>query len=111
KGHDIAFNGKRERYLIEFLKEKFTKKSDLHYYYSWAGFGANLFKPNEKKIAELEEHIPKLEKEVNAYLKHRLLILPVYHTTAPPHEKLYWEIFSIFKTFLKYMPFVAYANA
>ena len=106
----IAFNGKRPRFLYEFLKEKLTKKSKLHFYYTWAGFGANLFKPSAKKVAELEEIIPKLEKEVNAYLQHRILILPVYHETALQHGKVYWEIFSIKKTFLKYMPFVAYAN-
>lgn len=48
--------------------------------------------------------------EINSYLQQRILIMPVYHSTAPIHGKLYSEIFSIKKTFLKYMPYVAYPN-
>ena len=36
--------------------------------------------------------------------------MPVYHTAAPTHGIVYKEIFSIRKTFLQYMPFVAFAN-
>ena len=44
------------------------------------------------------------------HLDKRLIVMPVYHTAAPQHGIVYKEIFSIRKTFLKYMPFVAYAN-
>src|SRR5699024_208285 len=44
------------------------------------------------------------------YLNDRLLIFPVYHTAARPHGEVYKEIFSIRKTFKKYMPYIAYAN-
>lgn len=109
-GPDIAFNGRPAHYFREFLKERLTQKSDLHYYYTWASFGANLFKPSPKKVQELESTIAEGEKEVQDYLQRKILILPVYHTTALPHGKVYWQLFSIFKTFKKYIPFVAYAN-
>ncbi len=50
------------------------------------------------------------DRRLDGYLNNRLLIFPVYHTAAPKHGKVYKEIFSIRKTFLKYMPYIAYAN-
>lgn len=106
----IAFGEKRARPLAEFLKERLVKKSDLHHYFTWAIFGANFFRPSQKKIKEINSTLEKGDQEIGEYLNKAILILPVYHTTALPHGQVYWELFSIFKTFKKYIPFVAYAN-
>ncbi|RKQ12319.1 amidase [Oceanobacillus bengalensis] len=109
-GAKIAFNGKPHHFLKEFVKDRVFNRSDIHHYYSWASFGANLFRPSPKKLLELKDIVGEGEKEVQAYLQRKLLILPVYHTTALPHGEVYWQIFSIWKTFQKFMPFAAYAN-
>ncbi|WP_249308286.1 amidase [Lederbergia citrea] len=94
----------------EFLKEKLTGKSDYHYYLSWALIGTRLFKPSAKRVQEIERTILAGDQFLREYLKKRILILPVYHRTAPNHGDLYRELFSIKKTFKMYMPYVAYAN-
>nr|WP_239549226.1 amidase family protein [Scopulibacillus daqui] len=43
-------------------------------------------------------------------MEKRLLIFPVYHRTAPNHGGLFKELFSIRKTFLRYLPYIIYAN-
>lgn len=96
--------------LAQYVKEKLTKNSDYHSYLTWAIIGANLFKPSKQKLTEVEQQIKSGDELISSYLHKRLLILPVYHSAAPKHGKLYAEIFSIRKTFLRYMPFVAYAN-
>ncbi len=95
---------------LEWLKEKTTKNSSYHRYLTWAIIGANTFKPSKKKLLQLEEQIKRGDQFIQRYLQNRLLILPVYHSPARKHGEVYAEIFSIRKTFLKYMPFVAYAN-
>ena len=57
-----------------------------------------------------EETLKRGDQHLEEYLESRILILPVYNRTAPEHGKLYSELFSIKKTFKKYMPYVAYAN-
>lgn len=47
---------------------------------------------------------------VQNYLQSRVLILPVYHSTAPAHGQQYREIFSVRRTFRKFLPFITYAN-
>lgn len=94
----------------EWFKEKTTKKSSYHRYLTWAIIGANTFKPSKDKLLQIEEQIKHGDRLVQSYLQNRLLILPVYHSPARKHGEVYSEIFSIRKTFLKYMPFVAYAN-
>lgn len=106
----IVFPNKKAHPFREFLKERLTRKSELHEYYTWAVFGANLFKPTEKKIKEIEEKLRAGDRDIQSYFQRRILILPVYHTAALPHGEVYWQLFSIRKTFLKYIPFVAYAN-
>jgi fatty acid amide hydrolase 2 len=39
-----------------------------------------------------------------------VLIVPVYHEPTLPHGEVYKEIFSIRKTYQKYMPYVSIAN-
>lgn len=94
----------------EWFKEVTLKNSDYHRFLTWAIIGANTFKPSHKRMVLLEQQIEQGDLLVQQYLQNRLLILPVYHSPALPHGKVYSEIFSIRKTFLTYMPFVAYAN-
>ncbi|MDY7043317.1 amidase family protein [Virgibacillus sp. M23] len=105
-----AFNNDRSFLLKSFLKEKLTQRSKIHPYLSKAIFGAKLFKPSISRIREMEETILQGDKILGAYLQNRLLIFPIYHTGALKHGKVYRQIFSIRRTFLTYMPYVAYAN-
>lgn len=107
---ELAFNTDRVNVWKEYTKEKLTKKTDTHLYLSWALIGANLFKPSNKRVKEIEQFIAEGDIILERYLKRRLLIFPVYHETALKHGELYKEIFSIQKTFIKYMPYIAYAN-
>src|SRR5699024_8716810 len=50
------------------------------------------------------------DEEVYAFYENRISVLPIYHSSALPHGNVYKEIFSIRKTFKKYLPYVAYAN-
>ncbi|WP_253286784.1 amidase [Virgibacillus sp. MSJ-26] len=105
-----GFQSDRPNVLKEYIKEKTTKNSQYHYYFTWALIGAALFKPSKKRQQEIQETVTKGDREIDLYLKDRLLILPVYHQGAPLHDSVYNEIFSIRKTFQQYLPFVAYAN-
>lgn len=106
----IAFELNSGNPYTAYLMEKTTKKSAIHRYLSWALIGASLFKPSAKRIVEIDHLIKNGDAILEDYLEGRLVIMPVYHTAAPLHGTVYREIFSIRKTFLKYMPFVAYAN-
>lgn len=96
--------------LKEFVKEKLTGRSETHAYLSWALLGANMFKPSAERRAEIAAILQQGDEELNHYFHTRLLILPVYHEAAQKHGKQYSEIFSIRKTFKRYMPYIAYAN-
>lgn len=101
------FNG---HVITEHVKEKFFKNSAHHRYLSWALIGAKLFEPSTKEIEKMTETIEAGDQFLDAYLEKRILAFPVYHSPAPNHGKVYSEIFSIRKTFKKYMPYIAYAN-
>ena len=94
----------------EYMKEKLFRSSDVHPYLSWALIGTRLFKPNQKQIKQLHASLKRGDEMLDDYLDDRILILPVYHSPAPHHGELYQELFSIRKTFLTYMPYIAYAN-
>lgn len=106
----LVFNNDRLNVLAAYAKEKLTKKTQIHPFLSWALIGAKLFKPSASRTREIENIVEQGDDRLADYLKNRLLIFPVYHTGAPTHGKVYQEIFSIRKTFLQYMPYVAYAN-
>lgn len=106
----VAFNTDRVNLFKEFTKEKLTQKTDTHQYLSWALIGASLFKPSTKRVKEIEQIIQRGDRILESHFKNRILIMPVYHRTALKHGELYKEIFSIQKTFLKYLPYIAYAN-
>lgn len=58
----------------------------------------------------LKNDLAMAHKESRDYFKQKVLIVPVYHEPALPHGKVYNELFSIRKTYQKYMPYVAIAN-
>lgn len=93
-----------------YLKEKMTGKSGQHGYLTWALIGAGLFKPGKKRMEAIKAELLEGDQVLEEYLAKGIVILPVYHRTAPLHGDLYKEIFSINKTFKKYMPYTAFAN-
>lgn len=105
-----AYNNDRSNVFQSFLKEKLTQRTKVHPYLSWAIIGSKMFKPSRRRVREIREIILKGDESVSDYLQDRLLIFPVYHTGAKKHGEVFKEIFSIKKTFLQYMPYVAYAN-
>lgn len=105
-----AYNIDRSPVIRSYVKEKLTKKTKVHPQLSWAILGSKLFRPSKKRIREINETIARGDQWLDDYLKNRLLVFPVYHTAAPVHGQVFKEIFSIRKTFLFYMPYVAYAN-
>lgn len=107
---ELGFDTKSPQLFSEYLKERIFRSSKLHNYFTWALIGANLFKPSEQKVTQIERTITTGDEQISEFLEKRLLILPVYHSAAPVHGQVYSEIFSIRKTYLRYMPFIAYAN-
>lgn len=107
---ELAFNKDRVNLYKEYSKEKLTQKTDTHEYLTWALIGANLFKPTIKRVREIEAIIKRGDRILESHFKNRILILPVYHRTALKHGDLFKEIFSLKKTFLKYLPYITYAN-
>ncbi|MBS4022313.1 MAG: amidase [Dethiobacter sp.] len=107
---EVAFDNEKPRIIMEYLKEVTFGSSTLHRYLTWALIGANVFKPNSTRLQTMKEDIKIGKAAVNEYLTNRVLLLPVYHSTAPAHGELYRELFSIKKTFLKFIPYVAFAN-
>ncbi|TCZ77423.1 amidase [Paenibacillus albiflavus] len=106
-----AASGKRLlKPMRHWLQERIAGNSEWHRYLLWALVGARTFKPSKQQMAKLNEQINLGNQLIQEYLQHKLLILPVYHSPALPHGQVYKEIFAISKSFLKYMPFVAYAN-
>jgi len=96
--------------MNEYVKDRFSGGSDVHPYLTWALIGAGLFKPSPKRVAEIGALLQQGDQELDAYFQDRITVLPVYHCSAPVHGRLYKELFSIQKTYLKYIPYVAYAN-
>jgi fatty acid amide hydrolase 2 len=95
----------------EYVKEILFGRSDVHRYLSWALIGARMFRPSGRQLKELQQALHRMDEEGAAYFHQNVLVLPVYHSPAPPHGTLYRELFSIRKTFLTYIPYVAVANA
>lgn len=106
----LAFSSDRPNIWKYHAQEKLTRKTTVHPYLSWALIGAGMFKPSTKRIKEITTFIEQGDMTLESYLKNRILIFPVYHRAALEHGQLYKEIFSIQKTYLKYMPYIAYAN-
>ncbi|WP_217588651.1 amidase [Lentibacillus saliphilus] len=93
-----------------YIQESITHKTNHHTYLSWALIGAQLFKPSMKRQMDIAHILREGDQQLDSYFNNRILISPVYHRGAPEHGTVYKEIFSIKKSFRKYMPFTAYAN-
>ncbi|RAL24120.1 amidase [Thermoflavimicrobium daqui] len=107
---DIAANSKISVIIKEFLRAQLGMNHTLHPFLTWAILGARMFQPSPKQWKELEKELAQASAEVDVFLRKRILILPVYHSPAGHHGKVYQEIFSIRKTFRRYMPYISYAN-
>src|SRR5699024_6313456 len=107
---DLAFNTDRANVWKYYMKEKLTNNTSTHTYLSWALIGANLYRPSQKRVREIEDCLQEGDQRITSYLNNRILIFPVYHRAALKHGELYKEIFSINKTYKKYLPYITYAN-
>ncbi|UCZ53904.1 amidase [Bacillus shivajii] len=107
---NIIFHNQKPRIFSTYIKERITKKTNMHAYLSWALIGANIFKPSESRLEQINEMIKVGDEQITDYLQNRLLIYPVYYSGAKKHGSVYKELFSFRKTFLTYMPYIAYAN-
>ncbi|NLJ73168.1 MAG: amidase [Syntrophomonadaceae bacterium] len=107
---EIAFGPNPIKPTQEYLKELRSNSSPLHRYITRVLITANMMKPSPTKLKKTEEFIARGNRMVASYLGNKLLILPVYHTPAPPHGTVMKEVFSPLMTYKKYMPFIAYAN-
>ena len=105
-----AFGNQPARPVRAYVSELISGKAQVHRYLSWALIAANLFKPSEKRVKELEVYVTSGDETLDGYLNERILIFPVYHSVAPKHGMVYKEIFSIQKSYKKFMPYIAYAN-
>lgn len=106
----LAFNGQAPRIWTEYLKEVTRHSSSYHRYLTWALIGSSLFRPSRRKWASLLQQLKQADAAMARYLDNRVLMLPVYHSAALPHGGVYGEIFSVRRTFLRVMPYVALAN-
>src|SRR5690625_255234 len=69
-----------------------------------------MYKQTKKIIKDIKDNLKYVHRSIDHHLASRLLVFPVHHTSAPKHGQLYKEIFSITKSYLKYLPYIAYAN-
>lgn len=107
---ELAFGYRPVRIKREWIKSKFVKDHPVHKYLISALLRAQALKPSDRELKKIEETIKKGDEQVAEYLNNKVLILPVYHTPATKHGKTFTEMFSIKRTFKRYMPFLAYAN-
>ncbi|RKQ29602.1 amidase [Oceanobacillus halophilus] len=105
-----SFSNDRSGIVHAFIREKLTQRKKIHPFLSLGIIGSKVFKPSGKRLLQVKNTLKQGDSRLNDYLNNRLLIFPVYHNSAPKHGQVYHEIFSIRKTFLNYMPYVAYAN-
>lgn len=106
----IITNGKWSTVYKQYVLSRLGMKTPLHPYLTWAAIGVKLFQPKKKEWEELQKDLQQARQQVHQDLQNRILILPVYHSAATNHGQVYREIFSIRRTYLQYMPYVAYAN-
>lgn len=105
----LLVNEKQLSPYIEYVRSK-VSKSDVHDYLSWAMIGMRLFQPSKRRLDKIRSILKAGDERLRTYLDRRIIVMPVYHSPATTHGELYKELFSIQKTFLKYMPYIAYGN-
>ena len=107
----LAFDGAKLRPWAVYLKEVAMRQdTPYHRYLSWALIGAALFRPSRSTWARLIVQLEQADAAIARYLTNRVLVLPVYHSAALRHGGVYSEIFSVRRTFLRVMPYVAMVN-
>ncbi|HHU60737.1 MAG TPA: amidase [Natronincola sp.] len=107
---EAAFGFKPVNIKQEWIRSKFVKDHEVHKYLIWALVAAEMFKPSDKELNKIEQSLQKGDEELATYLEKKIIILPVYHRAATKHGETYSDIFSVTKTYKRYMPFLAYAN-
>ncbi|RDW18707.1 amidase [Oceanobacillus arenosus] len=105
-----AYSNDRSNVFKAFFREKLSQKTTVHPNLSRAIIASRMFKPSAKRVREVKEILEQGDKRLADYMRNRILIFPIYHSSALKHGKVYKEIFSLRKTFLDVMPYVAYAN-
>lgn len=105
----LLVNDKQLSPYIEYIRS-IVSKSDVHDYLSWALIGMRLFQPSKRRLKQIQELLKAGDERLKTYLDRRIIVMPVYHSPAQEHGVLYKELFSIQKTFLRYLPYIAYAN-
>ncbi|CDO03062.1 glutamyl-tRNA(Gln) amidotransferase subunit A [Oceanobacillus picturae] len=105
-----AFHNDRSNLVKAFLREKITNRASVDPYLTMGILGSKLFRPSKSRVKEIKKTLAEGDDFLSEYLHNRLLLFPVYHTSALKHGKVYKEIFSLRRTFLNFMPFIAYAN-
>ncbi len=99
------------RILFDFVKAKLGFEAMNHPFISWGIFGAWLFAPNRKKRDQINRFVENHLKEIEALLGDRgVFLVPTYPSPAKKHNKIYWEIFDIRRTFRWVLPFIALPN-
>ncbi len=105
-----AFGDQTAQAMQEYVKERLTGNAGIHRYLSWALIGASMFKPSANRVKKIRKFLEHGDHILAGYFNNHILVLPVYHTGATKHGMVYSEIFSLKKTYMQYMPYVAYAN-
>lgn len=106
----LAFEGRAPNVWMQYLKEVVRHDTPYHRYLTWALIGASLFRPSRGKWSAITGEIRQADEAIARYLHKRVLVLPVYHSAALKHGGVYGEIFSVRRTFLRVMPYVAMVN-
>jgi fatty acid amide hydrolase 2 len=98
--------------LFDYLQAFFKLKNPHnHPYLSWGIIGARLFTPGKKGKTRIREFVQKYLTEIEDMLGSTgVFVIPTYPSPAKKHGKVYWEIFSIRKTFRWVLPFICLAN-
>lgn len=105
-----AFADRKPNFIVEYFKEIALKNSEIHRDLLWALIGLNVFKPSVKKGEKIISELIEAKKQNAEYFKERVLILPIYPSTARPHGEVNKEVYSLKKTFLKLLPYSAVVN-
>lgn len=107
---NIAFSGESVNRWRAYSQEWLTGTTDWSRYLLWVLIGTQLFKPNQQRIKDIQKTLDYGDHLLDNYLDKRMLIFPVYDQGAPKHGRLFKQLFSVKKSYLTYMPYVAYAN-
>jgi fatty acid amide hydrolase 2 len=100
-----------ERTIAGVRKDEDLYQQDLHPYFTGIIELGKALQPTPEKAQEIFNQRLELEKQVNQYLKNKVMVLPVYHKTAQKHGQMVIEALSSVENIIKYLRFTAYVNA